>query len=69
MYASATKQKKQIKAMAIVPFFSKFANKSEFIYKKNSIAVFNPKRSLGHFMSIFITKSIINIHTYKNNHH
>ena len=33
MYASATKQKKQIKAMAIVPFFSKFANKSEFIYK------------------------------------
>ena len=28
MYASATKQKKQIKAMAIVPFFSKFANKS-----------------------------------------
>ncbi len=33
MYASATKQKKQIKAMAIVPFFSKFAKKSEFIYK------------------------------------
>lgn len=33
MYASATKQKKQIKAMTIVPFFSKFANKSEFIYK------------------------------------
>lgn len=33
MYASTTKQKKQIKAMAIVPIFSKFANKSEIIYK------------------------------------
>lgn len=27
------KQKKQIKAMAIVPFFRKFANKSVFIHK------------------------------------
>ncbi len=33
MYASATKQKKQIKAMAIVPFFSKFAKQSVFIHK------------------------------------
>ena len=37
MYASATKQKKQIKAMAIVPFFFIFSNKSEIIYKKESI--------------------------------
>lgn len=51
MYASATKQKKQIKAMAIVPIFSKFANKSEFIYKTALLYL--------------ITKSIINIHTYK----
>lgn len=33
MYASATKQKKQIKAMAIVPFFRKFAKQSVFIHK------------------------------------
>ena len=33
MYASATKQKKQIEARGGVPFFSKFANKSEIIYK------------------------------------
>lgn len=35
MYASATKQKKQIKAMAIVPFFSKFANKSKSSIKQH----------------------------------
>lgn len=51
MYASAMKQKKQIKAMAIVPFFRKFANKSEIIYKTALLYL--------------ITKSIINIHTYK----
>lgn len=51
MYASATKQKKQIKAMAIVPFFSKFANKSEFIYKTALLYL--------------IAKSITHIHTYK----
>ena len=51
MYASATKQKKQIKAMAIVPFFCKFANKSEIIYKTALLYL--------------ITKSIINNHTHK----
>lgn len=39
MYASAMKQKKQIKAMAIVPFFRKFAKQSVFIHKTN-IAVY-----------------------------